>query len=87
MSDFMALLELYYACDIAAATRALDTVEVTLCLDHYAAVKSYFAPLEPLADVGTHERADQERLAFSAFKSWETEHSEVVEALRASIRG
>ncbi len=87
MSDFMALLELYYACDVAAATRALNTSEVTQCLDHYAAVKSYFAPLEPLADIGTHERADQERTAFAAFKSWEIEHSDLVEALRASIRG
>ncbi len=69
MTEFLHVLALYYACDVAAAIRPLPASEMQECMKHYRAVKAHF-----------DEHTNVER--YRAFKTWEVENAELVMELR-----
>ena len=86
MNAFLALLIQYYACDALAAQGALTADATRACIARYSAVKSYFTAGERLSDLGTPERAQQDREAYAAFKAWEAENAAFVAGVRRGVR-
>ena len=82
MTEFLALLALHYICDHAAATRGLSPAEVSHCMANYETIKHGFID-EPLATLGTPERAAQNRAGYAGFKAWEADNAALVDELRA----
>ncbi|KUF09654.1 hypothetical protein [Pseudoponticoccus marisrubri] len=85
MSQFTALISLYYLCDQAAATRGLDADEVTRCMANYERLKMHFVE-KPHARQGSPARAAQIREGYAGFKAWEAANSTLVADLRARAR-
>ncbi|WP_430449343.1 hypothetical protein [Rhodophyticola sp.] len=83
MSEFLAVLALYYACDATAATRPMSPQEMQACTATYDTVKTYFVTGFDLAPRGTLERFAQMTAAYAAFKDWEDSNSDLVAAMRA----
>ncbi|WP_299830004.1 hypothetical protein [uncultured Roseobacter sp.] len=75
MTEFLSVLLLYYGCDAAAETRALNHAEVMECMAHYQQVKEYFT--EPEAN-----GAERSQSAYQNFKAWEHRNAETVADLR-----
>lgn len=82
MTEFLAILSIYYMCDAAAATRALTAEEVSFCTQRYEAVKNHFRDDEQ-AIPGTPEYAAETRAAYEEFKNWEAANPDLVARLRA----
>ncbi|WP_299729943.1 hypothetical protein [uncultured Tateyamaria sp.] len=78
MSEFLRLLALYYACEIAAETQFPAPDEWTRCMGHYHAVKVRFAQdlTGPAAQIEGYRR----------WKEWEAMNPDVVESLRDRAR-
>lgn len=85
MTQILALLTLYYACDQAAAHRGLHGPEVTSCMANYEVLKLAFIDEAP-APLGSPERAAQIRLGYTGFKLWEAENADLVEEMREQAR-
>ena len=83
LSDFIALLTLYYTCDALVVHRplSLNPEELAQCMGYYEAVKAEFAD-GPLAPPGTRTAEAQRRAAYAAFKAWELENGTLVTTLR-----
>lgn len=77
MSEFVAILALYYVCDSAAATNTLSHAEVMECMTHYDAVKSYFAAPD--------STASSPQTAYLDFKQWERANPRIVAELRSRL--
>ena len=80
MQSLLAALSLYYACDVIASHRPMDGKEVMFCASAYEAVKGHFAPETGETSVMRNQAA------YLAFKSWESDNPELVEALQQQAR-
>ncbi|WP_224825480.1 hypothetical protein [Cognatishimia sp. MH4019] len=82
MSDFLAVLALYYICDSTAALRPMSGEEVLRCTQTYETVKTYFVPSFDLAPRGSLARFEQMQHGYLGFKSWEADNPDIVADLR-----
>ncbi|MEL7212906.1 MAG: hypothetical protein AAGK92_09610 [Pseudomonadota bacterium] len=82
MSDFLAILALYYICDSTAALRPMSGEEIRRCTDTYETVKTYFVPSFDLAPPGSLARFEQMQKGYLGFKSWEADNPDIVAHLR-----
>ncbi|MDA7426356.1 hypothetical protein [Thalassococcus lentus] len=85
MTNFLAMMTLYYMCDQAAAFRGLTPDEVTNCMANYERMKLEFIDERPAA-LGSAERAKQIRLGYRGFKAWEAANPELVLQMRQEAR-
>ena len=87
MTELLALLAMYYACDEAASHRPMSLTKSDRvdCVATYYDVTAQFA-LDPLAPDGTAQHAAQRRAAYVAFKTWEAENADLVATMRAQAR-
>lgn len=78
MSEFLRLLSLYYACEIAAETHFPSPEEWTRCMGYYHEVKVHFA------DDLNGAAAQIE--GYRRWKEWEAMNPQLVETLRDRAR-
>ena len=87
MTEFIALLTLYYGCDALVSVRplSLNPEDLGRCMGVYEAVKSEFSE-GPLPPPGTRDAEAQRRQAYAAFKAWELDNGDLVTTLRQEAR-
>ena len=77
MTEFLAILTLYYACSVAAETRPLSHAELVQCTATYNSVKHHFLPEDTGA--GRHD-------AYLGFKRWEQDNPALVAQAEQAAR-
>ncbi len=82
MSEFLAILALYYMCDATAVTRPMSMEEVQACTQTYDSVKTYFVPDFDLAPEGSLARFEQMTEAYVAFRAWQAANPDLVTEMR-----
>lgn len=82
MSEFLAILALYYICDSVASVRPMSGEELLHCTKAYETVKTYFVPDFDLAPPGSLARFEQMRHGYLGFKAWEADNPVLVETMR-----
>lgn len=82
MSEFLAILALYYLCDATAVMRPMSMEEVQACTRTYDAVKTYFVAEFDLAPPGSLERFQQMNDAYIAFSAWQAANPDLVAEMR-----
>lgn len=85
MSLFVLDLVIYYACAISAETGTLPMDDAMDCSRAYEQAKTHFYAAEP-APEGSAARYAQSAAAFSAFRAWEAENPDTVDALKHMAR-
>lgn len=88
MTDILALLAAYYACDAVTTSRMLTVHEAQICAAAYDSVKVQFLTEEEaqaLMGLGYADRARALLTGYHRFKAWEGQNPEQVTALRREL--
>lgn len=82
-------LQFYFACSEVATQRVLSFEEATVCGKVFQRIKLSFMPGVDLTDfqeLAPAERATVNRVAYSRYLDWSTQHAKEVEELREKAR-
>lgn len=78
MTELLSLLNLFYACDIAAETRFPTPQEWATCMGYYAQIKALFAP--------ELSGPEAQMEGYLRWKAWEAENAALVAEMRENAR-
>lgn len=85
MSRFVLDLVIYYACAMSAEAGTLPADDAMHCSRAYEQAKLHFYAADP-APRDSPARMAQSNAAFAAFRAWETENPDTVDALKHMAR-
>lgn len=86
MSEFLAVLAVFYMCNASAEVRVLSAGEAVACNGAFEMVKAHFARAPPPGTSRSSKPNVHDTGAYLAFKRWEIDNAELVEEMQREAR-